>query len=114
MDPTSPNKSLKTEEDTNSDDSPQRLGIMKLNNHKAGMEGLDTDKINQIIESASKGSKFYLHKQKSQERINKKILELESALAKLTEDQRASARLKVLLNLFLLTFESTFILFLDG
>ena len=96
MEPTSPNKLLKTEENANSDDNQQKLGIMKLNDHKAGMEGLDTDKINQIIESASKGSKFYLHKQKSQERIDKKILELKSALAKLTEDQRAAAMLKVI------------------
>ena len=96
MEAGSPNKSSESEKDVKSDDNPQKLGIMKLNDHKAGMEGLDTDKINQIIESASKGSKFYLHKQKSQERINKKILDLKSALAKLTEEQRVSARLKVI------------------
>jgi len=77
------------------DANPSKLGIMKLNDHKAGMEGLDTNKINQIIESASKGSKFYLHKQKSQERINKKILEMKSSHAKLTEEQLASAKSKM-------------------
>jgi len=49
-----------------------KLGVMKLNDHKAGMAGLDVTRINQIIEEASKGSKFYQHKQKTQERIDKK------------------------------------------
>lgn len=71
------------------------LGIMKLNDHKAGMQGLDTVKINQIIEEASKGSKFYQHKQKNQERINTKIAEMKLANSKLTEDQKRIARAKV-------------------
>ena len=73
----------------------ENLGIMKLNDHKAGMQGLDTARINQIIEEASKGSKFYLHKQKSQERINAKIAEMKAACAKLTEEQKKAARVKV-------------------
>lgn len=42
----------------------EKLSLMTLNAHKAGMQGLDTQKINQIIAEASKGSKFYQHKQK--------------------------------------------------
>ena len=33
------------------------VNVMTLNCNKAGMEGLDKEKINQIIEAASKGSK---------------------------------------------------------
>jgi len=46
------------------DNEDNKLSLMTLNANKAGMEGLDTEKINQIIEEASKGSKFYQHKQK--------------------------------------------------
>lgn len=68
---------------------------MKLNDHKAGMQGLDTNKINQIIEDASKGSKFYQHKQKNQERINVKIADMKAACDKLTAEQKKLARAKV-------------------
>ena len=60
-----------TDEKSNKNDDG-KLRVMKLNDHKAGMQGLDITRINQIIEEASKGSKFYLHKQKNQERIDKK------------------------------------------
>ena len=75
--------------------SHENLGLMKLNDHKAGMQGLDTAKINQIIEEASKGSQFYLHKQKNQERIDAKIANMKAACAKLTEEQKKLARVKV-------------------
>lgn len=75
----------------------ENIGLLKLNDHKAGMQGLDTERINQIIEEASKGSKFYQHKQKSQERINQKISELRASCEKLTEDQKMAARIKVVL-----------------
>lgn len=42
----------------------ESLKLMELNANKAGMQGLDTQRINQIIEEASKGSKFYQHKLK--------------------------------------------------
>lgn len=76
------------------------LGIMKLNDHKAGMQGIDTGKINQIIEQASKGSKFYQHKQKNQEKINVKIADMKAACARLTEEQKKCARAKVSYHLF--------------
>jgi hypothetical protein len=37
-----------------------------VNATKAGMSGLDTEKINSIIAEASKGSKFYEAKSKNQ------------------------------------------------
>ncbi|KAK4025234.1 hypothetical protein OUZ56_014309 [Daphnia magna] len=73
----------------------ESLGVMKLNDHKAGMQGLDTAKINQIIEEASKGSQFYQHKQKNQERINAKIANLKASCAKLTEEQKKLGRFKM-------------------
>ena len=79
--------------DKNVDDVKQ-LGNMCLN-EKAGMQGLDIERINEIIREASKGSKFYQHKQKSQERIELKKQETRAALAKLTEQQKTAARLKV-------------------
>ena len=48
--------------------SSSGLKILSLNMTKAGMEGLDKDKINAIVAEASKGSKFYEAKQKNQVR----------------------------------------------
>ncbi|ROT71354.1 putative DNA polymerase kappa isoform X5 [Penaeus vannamei] len=55
-----------------SSSGPQNLA---LNTHKAGMEGLDTEKINEIIKKASEGSRFYQHKQKCQQRLDAKIMD---------------------------------------
>lgn len=63
------------------------LAVMALNDTKAGMTGLDKNKINAIIEEASKGSKFYAAKIKSQERIDAQLQKIKSDLAKITEDQ---------------------------
>ena len=41
---------------------------------KAGMTGLDKEKINQIIENASKGSKFYAKQKENQARSEYKII----------------------------------------
>ena len=59
------------------------VGLMALNDNKAGMTGLDTDKINAIIESASKGSKFYQAKLASQAKIDQQIERLGQQLAAL-------------------------------
>jgi hypothetical protein len=40
--------------------------VLSVNVTKAGMEGLDADKINAIVAEASKGSKFYEAKSKNQ------------------------------------------------
>ena len=47
-------KTMKVAAETN-------VNVMTLNCNKAGMEGLDKEKINQIIEAASKGSKVSAH-----------------------------------------------------
>ena len=46
--------------------SKPELKVLSVNTTKAGMGGLDTEKINSIIAEASKGSKFYEAKSKNQ------------------------------------------------
>ncbi|CAG0879023.1 unnamed protein product [Cyprideis torosa] len=50
-----------------------KVPLMELNVHKAGMNGLDKARINALIEEVSKGSKFYLHKQKMQAKIDARV-----------------------------------------
>merc|ERR1719402_891857 len=68
------------------------VGLMALNDNKAGMTGLDTDKINAIIESASKGSKFYQAKLASQAKIDQQIERLGQQLAALKRADLDRAR----------------------
>ncbi|XP_059155374.1 uncharacterized protein LOC131940665 isoform X2 [Physella acuta] len=58
---------------------------MALNDNKAGMEGLDKEKINQIIYEASKGSKFFENEQKKEEQLNQRIKEQQTAVINLSE-----------------------------
>ena len=73
-------------------DSASSCGLMALNCNKAGMAGLDKEKINQIIEEASKGSKFYKKKQDDQVRIDRQVAELQLTLSRLRPDQLDQAR----------------------
>ena len=73
-------------------DSGSSVGLMSLNCNKAGMVGLDKDKINQIIEGASKGSKFYKKKQEDQLRIDGQVADLKASLSRLRADDLESAR----------------------
>ena len=56
------------------------------------MAGLDKEKINQIIESASKGSKFYKKKQEDQARIDGQVAELKLSLSRLRPELIVNAR----------------------
>ena len=71
-----PTSALKSNSSSKSDSTNSNVGLMKLNATKAGMDGLDTDRINAIIDEASKGSKFYEAKIKSQKRIDDQISKL--------------------------------------
>ena len=71
---------------------PASSGVMSLNCNKAGMDGLDRERINQIIEAATRGSKFYKKKQEDQRRIDGQVEELQEALAKLSRTQLERAR----------------------
>jgi len=68
------------------------LSLMALNDNKAGMEGLDKERINAIIQNASKGSKFYVKQQENQQRINGQIEGLQARLRALTEKELHTTR----------------------
>lgn len=90
----SPSKVVNKNEGTtkHSTMGPQTLA---LNTHKAGMEGLDAGKVNEIIKKASEGSKFYQHKQKCQERLDSKIADMMKAKASFSEAQISKATLQM-------------------
>lgn len=62
-----------------------------LNDNKAGMEGLDKAKINQIILEASKGSKYYENEKKKEEQVSKRIDSMLKELSSITPAQKAAA-----------------------
>jgi len=68
------------------------LGLMALNDTKAGMEGLDKESISKVIEEASKGSKFYAKKQEDQARISQQAKEMKLALDAFTPSELEAAR----------------------
>ncbi|KAK6179118.1 hypothetical protein SNE40_011548 [Patella caerulea] len=60
---------------------------MELNDHKAGMEGLDKAKINKIIYEASKGSRFYENEKKKEEQMKQRIEEQRKRLENISSEQ---------------------------
>lgn len=71
------------------------LSRMALNDNKAGMEGLDRDKINKIIIEASKGSRFYENELKREKQVNQRIEKMLLQKAQITESQLKSAQAQV-------------------
>ncbi|XP_055080391.1 DNA polymerase kappa [Periophthalmus magnuspinnatus] len=71
------------------------ISRMALNDNKAGMEGLDRDKINAIIMEASKGSRFYENELKRDQQVNQRIEKMMRQKASITEEQLQKAQLKV-------------------
>lgn len=61
--------------------------ILELNASKAGLQGIDKDRVNKIIQDASKGTPFYEHQQKRQRRINLRIKSMFDELNSLTPAQ---------------------------
>ena len=83
------------------------LGVMALNDTKAGMEGLDKESISkvdgescqtlfeidpQVIEEASRGSKFYAKKQADQAKVFHQAEQMVASLASFSAAELASAR----------------------
>lgn len=68
---------------------------MALNDNKAGMEGLDRDKINKIIMEASKGSRFYENEAKKEQQVNQRIEKMMLQKAQITEQQLQKAQNQV-------------------
>ena len=92
--------------DSNSTDkSSKTLTRLKLNDHKAGMVGLDKEKINQIIFEASKGSRYYENELKKEKQVSERIAKQTSCLEKLTQEQRRDALEKT--NLIVKELEQT-------
>uniref|UniRef100_A0A8C0LNA3 DNA polymerase kappa n=1 Tax=Canis lupus dingo TaxID=286419 RepID=A0A8C0LNA3_CANLU len=74
------------------DDLLLRMG---LNDNKAGMEGLDKDKINKIIMEATKGSRFYGNELKKEKQVNQRIENMMQQKAQITSQQLRKAQLQV-------------------
>ncbi|XP_070761056.1 DNA polymerase kappa [Enoplosus armatus] len=71
------------------------LSRMALNDNKAGMEGLDRDKINKIIMESSKGSRFYENELKREQQVNQRIEKMMHQKAQVTEQQLKKAQAQV-------------------
>nr|XP_061804093.1 DNA polymerase kappa-like [Nerophis lumbriciformis] len=71
------------------------LSRMALNDNKAGMEGLDRDKINKIIMESSKGSKFYENELKREHQVNQRIEKMMLQKAQITQQQLNKAQAQV-------------------
>lgn len=67
--------------------STETLTRMELNDHKAGMVGLDKQKINQIIFEASKGSRYYENELKKEKQVAERIAKQTACFDKLTQQQ---------------------------
>ncbi|XP_053726482.1 DNA polymerase kappa [Synchiropus splendidus] len=67
------------------------LSRMALNDNKAGMEGLDRDRINKIIMESSKGSRFYENEMKREQQVNQRIEKMMVQKAQITEHQLKKA-----------------------
>uniref|UniRef100_Q6DJA4 Polymerase (DNA directed) kappa n=1 Tax=Xenopus tropicalis TaxID=8364 RepID=Q6DJA4_XENTR len=68
---------------------------MGLNDNKAGMEGLDKEKINKIIMDATKGSRFYDNELKKDQQVNQRIEKLMQQKSQLTDQQIKKAQIQV-------------------
>ncbi|MEE6458568.1 hypothetical protein FKM82_000347 [Ascaphus truei] len=68
---------------------------MGLNDNKAGMEGLDKEKINKIIMDATKGSRFYDNELKKDQQVNQRIEKMMQQKAQLTSQQIKNAQMQV-------------------
>ncbi|NXF41627.1 POLK polymerase, partial [Nyctibius bracteatus] len=68
---------------------------MGLNDNKAGMQGLDKEKINTIIMEATKGSRFYENELKKDRQVNQRIEKIMQLKEKITTQQLLKAQLQV-------------------
>ncbi|XP_066458977.1 DNA polymerase kappa [Eleutherodactylus coqui] len=68
---------------------------MGLNDNKAGMEGLDKEKINKIIMEATKGSKFYDSELKKDQQVNQRIEKMLQQKSLLSSSQIKKAQIQV-------------------
>lgn len=81
----------KEKNDNYKDDLLLRVG---LNDNKAGMEGLDKEKINKIIMEVTKGSRFYGNELKKEKQVNQRIENMMQQKAQITSQQLRKAQLQ--------------------
>uniref|UniRef100_A0A8D0HIY9 DNA polymerase kappa n=1 Tax=Sphenodon punctatus TaxID=8508 RepID=A0A8D0HIY9_SPHPU len=79
----------------NSSSSEGLLLRMGLNDNKAGMQGLDKERINKIIMEATKGSRFYENELKKDQQVNQRIEKLLKVKEKINSQQLMKAQLQV-------------------
>ncbi|CAH1254928.1 POLK [Branchiostoma lanceolatum] len=96
----SPGTSVPSEKAANANISTSAEGTgimtrMELNTFKAGMEGLDKEKINKIIMEASKGSRFYENEMRKEKQMAQRISAMMDSLASITPQQKKEAQLQV-------------------
>ena len=60
--------------------------------HKGIAAGFSTNVFSQVIEEASRGSKFYAKKQADQAKVSQQVKELKASLASFTSLELGSAR----------------------
>ena len=72
-------------DNSDSTDPLSRIGL------KAGMQGLDKTKVNQIILEASKGSKFHDNELRKDEQVTRRIETMMERLSKVTDAQKVTA-----------------------
>ncbi|XP_028851589.1 DNA polymerase kappa isoform X2 [Denticeps clupeoides] len=71
------------------------LSRMALNDNKAGMEGLDREKINKIILEASKGSRFYENELKKERQVNQRVEKMLQQKGRVAEEHLRTAQVQV-------------------
>ncbi|KAI2806885.1 hypothetical protein BLOT_008844 [Blomia tropicalis] len=71
-----------------SSSSKTPLPSLVLNVHKAGLENVDKERINQIISKATYGSNFYNHQQKRQKEIKQKVEMIKERINNLSETKK--------------------------
>ncbi|XP_058512358.1 DNA polymerase kappa isoform X1 [Ochotona princeps] len=85
-------ENIKEQQHGSGEDLLLRVG---LNDNKAGMEGLDKEKINRIIMEATKGSRFYGNELKKEKQVNQRIEKMMQQKAQITNQQLRKAQLQV-------------------
>nr|XP_042711889.1 DNA polymerase kappa isoform X2 [Chrysemys picta bellii] len=83
-----------TKKIVNTSDDDGFLLRMGLNDNKAGMQGLDKEKINKIIMEATKGSRFYENELKKDQQVNQRIEKMIQLKDKITSQQLLKAQLQ--------------------
>ncbi|XP_020854093.1 DNA polymerase kappa isoform X3 [Phascolarctos cinereus] len=79
----------------NNNDKDGLLLRMGLNDNKAGMDGLDKEKINKIIMEATKGSRFYENELKKEKQVNQRIENMMQQKSQITTQRLWKAQLQV-------------------